>query len=507
MENTALLFLTLGGLFLAGLVADLFGRRTRLPRVTLLLLIGIAAGPAGLGLISLDATDWFELASTAALALVAFLLGNALTVEKLARHGREILIVTCALLAATMAVMGLGLTLFGIAPGLALVLAALATATDPAATTDAIAQARASGPFTDRLRGIVAVDDASGLIVFSLALVAVTVMGGNGTEGTGAPLREGARELGGSFLVGLATGLPAALLTGRLSRGEPLQSEALGTVFLTAGLAIWLDVSPLLAGITAGAVVANLARHHERAFHEIENVEWPFLLMFFILAGATFDLARVPELGLIGLAYIGLRILSRDHRGLDRLPPGAPAARGMRMAGPGPVCLRRASPSAWRWWPGRRSPNGAIRIVTLTVATTVVFELIGPPAHHDGAQPRPTLRTQRPDRASDLKPLRRRSRKPLRHGLAPCACKFHLGCHAQDLSVVPVGDDQARVLGQKLHRKFLIDRPEIPVGPFQIAAPFPVRGDNPPGSTCTRRSRTPPSAPSPSHRAACPARA
>jgi hypothetical protein len=35
MENTALLFLTLGGLFLAGLVADLFGRRTRLPRVTL----------------------------------------------------------------------------------------------------------------------------------------------------------------------------------------------------------------------------------------------------------------------------------------------------------------------------------------------------------------------------------------------------------------------------------------------------------------------------------------
>jgi MFS family permease len=63
MENTALLFLTLGGLFLAGLVADLLGRRTRLPRVTLLLLIGIAAGPSGLGLIP-DGADWFELAST-----------------------------------------------------------------------------------------------------------------------------------------------------------------------------------------------------------------------------------------------------------------------------------------------------------------------------------------------------------------------------------------------------------------------------------------------------------
>jgi MFS family permease len=60
MENTALLFLTLGGLFLAGLVADLFGRRTRLPRVTLLLLIGIAAGPSGLGLIPDGAEDWFD---------------------------------------------------------------------------------------------------------------------------------------------------------------------------------------------------------------------------------------------------------------------------------------------------------------------------------------------------------------------------------------------------------------------------------------------------------------
>jgi NhaP-type Na+/H+ or K+/H+ antiporter len=49
--------------------------------------------------------------------------------------------------------MGLGLSLLGLAPGLALILAALATATDPAATTDAIAQARATGPFTDRIEG------------------------------------------------------------------------------------------------------------------------------------------------------------------------------------------------------------------------------------------------------------------------------------------------------------------------------------------------------------------
>ena len=40
-------FLTLGALFLAGLLADMAGRRTALPRVTLLLACGLIAGSEG----------------------------------------------------------------------------------------------------------------------------------------------------------------------------------------------------------------------------------------------------------------------------------------------------------------------------------------------------------------------------------------------------------------------------------------------------------------------------
>jgi NhaP-type Na+/H+ or K+/H+ antiporter len=252
MENTALLFLTLGGLFLAGLVADLFGRRTRLPRVTLLLLIGIAVGPSGLALIPGRGGRLVRHGVDGGAGAGGLPPGQR-------AHGRETGPPWARDPDRDLRASGRDDGGHGSRPDALRACARprpdprrLATATDPAATTDAIAQARATGPFTDRLRGIVAVDDASGLIVFSLVLLAVAVMGGNGSEATAASLREGARELGGSLLVGLATGLPAALLTGRLTRGEPLQSEALGTVFLTAGLAIWLDVSPLLAGITAG---------------------------------------------------------------------------------------------------------------------------------------------------------------------------------------------------------------------------------------------------------------
>ena len=72
-----LIFLTLGALFLLGLFADQFGRRTRLPRVTLLLLCGVAVGSSGLDLLPLEAKYWYEFLTIAALTMVAFLLGSS----------------------------------------------------------------------------------------------------------------------------------------------------------------------------------------------------------------------------------------------------------------------------------------------------------------------------------------------------------------------------------------------------------------------------------------------
>ena len=43
------------------------------------------------------------------------------------------------------------------------------------------------------------------------------------------------------------------------------------------------------AMFAAGVVVVNLARHHDYPFHEIEHLSWPFLIVFFVLAGALVD--------------------------------------------------------------------------------------------------------------------------------------------------------------------------------------------------------------------------
>lgn len=56
--NTHFIFLALGGLLLIGMAADEVGRRSRLPRVTLMILFGAAAGPSGFDILAQEFQDW-----------------------------------------------------------------------------------------------------------------------------------------------------------------------------------------------------------------------------------------------------------------------------------------------------------------------------------------------------------------------------------------------------------------------------------------------------------------
>ncbi len=184
-------------------------------------------------------------------------------------------------------------------------------------------------------------------------------------------------ELGGALAVGAAVGLPAAFFTGRLRAGEPIQSEALGLVFVCAGLAIWLEVSFLLAGMVAGAIVVNLAKHHSRPFHEIEHIEWPFMVFFFVLAGASLRLDDLSEIGVIGIAYIALRAVARLLGGwIGGVVAGAPLLHrrwiGVALIPQAGVALGMALIAA------NHFPQFGETLLAVTIGSAVVFELFGP---------------------------------------------------------------------------------------------------------------------------------
>ena len=374
MEASSIM-ITLGVLFLAALALDAFGRIIHVPRVTLLILLGALLGPPGLDLLPALFDGAGEDFAAVALTMVAFLLGSSLEREALAEHGREILALSVSVVAMSALLVGGFLWVAGAHPAVALTLAGISVATAPAATRDVVRQSGRSGRFVSNLLGIVAIDDAWGLLVFSLLLTAAGVLAG-GADPTHA-IRAGIWEAGGGIALGLALGLPAAYLTGRVKPGEPSLLEALGIVLVCAGLAVRLDVSYLLAGMTAGAVVVNLAQHHSYAFHEIERIEFPFIVVFFILAGSLFDVAAIVQIGWIGAIYVLARMGARILGGwIGAAASGLPRREGLLMglsltpqAG---VAIGMALVAA------DRLPDHGPQIVAVTVASTIVFELVGP---------------------------------------------------------------------------------------------------------------------------------
>ncbi len=395
MDPTPHALLLLGGFLLLGLLADTLARRTRLPRVTLLLLLGMLAGPHAFDVLPPERDVWFAAAAAIALVMVGFILGHEFALDHYRRHARGLFTVTATQAVITALAVGGGLLLFGFPAHLALALAGIATATAPAATQSVVKELDAEGPLTRMLLGVVALDDALALAAFGVLLAVASVLGGYG--GGGDALLSALREIGGAIGLGLSIGILAAPLSGRIRPGEPTLLEALSIVLICAGLSMWLDVSYLLAAVVTGSVIANTAKHHTMTFRAIENIEWPFLVVFFLLAGASLELGTLRGIGALGGAYIFLRVAGKMIGAFagTRLGTATPATRrwlGLTLLPQAGVALGLALLAA------ERLPDVAGSILSVTVLGTVVFELIGPlmvrvalvrSGEAQSAQPRP----------------------------------------------------------------------------------------------------------------------
>lgn len=367
--------LAIGVCLLLGLAADAIGRRTVFPRVTLILLCGIAVGEEGFGVVPAALYERFPLITDMALMMVGFLLGGRLRLDALKAEGPQVVwISVLAALGATGLVTG-GLMLLGLPLAPAILLGCIASATAPATTLDTVLVYGKEGRFGRLLSAIVAIDDVWALVLFSMGLALVGLL--NGENHLTATMMEVGYDLGGALLLGLLVGLPAAYLTGRLRPGQPMLMEALGLVLLCGGLAQVFEVSYLIACMTMGAVIANLARHHEYPFHEIENVEWTFMVVFFMLAGAMLELGALGQVGLMAMVFMLTRVLGKVLG----------AAAGAKVSGAGPIVSRWMGVSmlpqagvaiGMALLAGVQYPDYQDIILTLVIGTTVIFELIGP---------------------------------------------------------------------------------------------------------------------------------
>ncbi len=381
-----------GILLLAGYALGRLAERTGLPAITGFVIAGLLLGKSALGLVSDEASEGLSIITTIALGLIALTIGGEFYWVKLKRSGAAIAIITLVQIVTSFGLAAGGLVVAGMAVPVALILGAIATATEPAATIAIVQSLRARGPFVDHLYGIVALDDAGAVISFGVVFAVVSGLlgvGGEASRGAGAAIVAAVGEVGFSVLLGAVTGFLIHLIVRRLRSTGEIVLITLGSLFIATALCEVLHLSELLANMAAGAVIINLSPRNHRIFEALRPLTPPIYALFFVIAGTQLQIAALlgGEALLFGSVYLVGRAIGkysgiflgasmvhserriRDWLGLCMFPQAGVAI--------GLVLVIEASPIASALGP--QGPQIVDTMINVILFSVFVNALIGPP--------------------------------------------------------------------------------------------------------------------------------
>ncbi|HTO80113.1 MAG TPA: cation:proton antiporter [Methylocystis sp.] len=285
----------LGVILLLGALLGAVAERLSAPWIIGSMIAGVLLGPEALGVLSRPALAKLGGFSQASLAVIAFCIGSRLTLERLRTMGASIAGLAIAQLLVPLLMVFGAEALIGLKWQTALIVAAAAPATAPTITYAVIRRRDASGPFVDRAFGILAINDAATVLIFSV--VSAATVAALGAHGSGAEVRASieiaALNEANSLLAGGVLGGVFLIARSAISDQSPgcadrLHALLYSLLLLAVGMAAVLGLSPLLVPLSMGVVIANGSSEPDRAAVQggISNIEEPLYIIFFVLAGA-----------------------------------------------------------------------------------------------------------------------------------------------------------------------------------------------------------------------------
>ena len=316
------LLLSIGVLLLVGYLLAKLAALVHLPEITGFIVSGILLGQSGISILPQNIGGDLSLVTEITLGFIALTIGGEFYWVKLKSMGKGVFTITFFQIIAVFAITTVGLVLFKMDLLYALLLGAIATATDATATVAIVQSMNATGKFVDYLYGVVALDDAGAVVIFGVVFAIVSALAGPeaATATANALNSETLHIIGESLLevvISIALGILSGLLIHILVRKNRKQNETLiitlGIVTLTIGTATVAHLSPLLTNMAAGAAIINLGAKNHRIFHILEPLTPPIYALFFVLAGTQLDLSVLADtrILILGLIYIGFRAIGK----------------------------------------------------------------------------------------------------------------------------------------------------------------------------------------------------
>ncbi len=370
-----------GLLLLLGLLAGQLANRVGIPRVVAYVATGTLFSPEQLGhFFHSEINQWMEPLTHISLGIIAFVIGGSISWTQLKRIGRSILGIALSESIGAVLIVFFALLLF--APQLdgipvhivAMGFAAMAATTAPAATIAVLHQYRAKGIFSTTLLGVVALDDALGIIFFSIALALFS----DGSIGINIEIA--LLEIILALFVGLIAGFVVAKLSNHIHPKALLLPLTLGSILLITGLSEAIHLSPLLASMAMGfSSRLFLYSAGDKLFGSIDFLEETVFLLFFTLAGTHFNIhVFLFHLDLIFVYFfariIGKILGSAIGAKLTNSPIQITRWIGLALIPQAGVAVGLALTLSHQ----PQFKEIGLIIVNVILATTLLYELIGP---------------------------------------------------------------------------------------------------------------------------------
>jgi Kef-type K+ transport system membrane component KefB len=197
----------------------------------------------------------------------------------------------------------------------ALLLGTIAVEVSPIATVLVLREANSEGPLTDAVYNVVAWNNVACLLAFGVATFIVRLFTSTGDAGLATSLGQETLLFFwsnvGAVALGVVLGYMLAWWGKHVDEHGELLMLVLGSILIAVGGAHWLGVSSLIASMTLGATLINLAPAARHLFEVLGKTDPPLYAIFFVLAGAHLQLSSLLLIGLSGVGYTIGRILGK----------------------------------------------------------------------------------------------------------------------------------------------------------------------------------------------------
>ena len=377
MNDTLVAFAVLA--WLAYLASRLLARH-HLPELVAFLIVGALLGPSGPPVINLiDAPSLVALrpVTEVALAVLMFVIGERVSVRAL-RAARWTLTTGVVQFALSAIAVFWVTSRLGADRPVALVLGALAGAGAPMTIAHIVSSVRARGSYPTGIVGTHAVSDALATTTFAAVLPIALLLSDEAADIGSAMLDFVQLGIGGAVL-GLLGGWFISRLGFQIETSGELLLFVLVHIVIGWTISGWLDISLPLAALVAGATAATVSPQafSVRLFRTIKTIEQPLYLLFFALAGASIHLSDVPKVGLVGVAYIVVRVAAKIVGGLGGGLVGGLGWRrslrlGVNLTPQAGVAVGLAVIAS------ERLGDPGAEAATVVLGAVVLFELVGP---------------------------------------------------------------------------------------------------------------------------------